>query len=73
MQRRGGEGGGGGQGGVLILGEGEDCGEDLGGDRAGICYVKATDIHPDIPHFTAFLFLEHSNIPPCVYTCVGRN
>ena len=44
-------------------GLGEDYGEDWGGNRAGICYVKATDIHPDIPHFTAFLFLKHSNIP----------
>ena len=45
------------------LGGGGDLGEDLGENWAGICYVKATDIHPDIPHFTAFLFLTHSNIP----------
>ena len=49
---------GGGGGGFLSRGRG-----GLGGDWAGICYVKATDIHPDIPHFTAFLFLTHSNIP----------
>ena len=47
---------------LLISGEGGTWG-GLGGDWAGICYVKATDIHPDIPHFTAFLFLTHSNIP----------
>ena len=45
------------------LGGGGGLGGGLGEDWAGICYVKATDIHPDIPHFTAFLFPPHSNIP----------
>ena len=48
---------------LLILGEGGTWGRTGGENWAGICYVKATDIHPDIPHFTAFLFLTHSNIP----------
>ena len=53
--------------GVFLSWAGGSQGGELGEDWAGICYVKATDIHRDIPHFTAFLFLKRSNItqPHC--------
>ena len=52
------------------LGQGGGQEGELGEDWAGICYVKATDIHRDIPHFTAFLFLKRSNITQPHFTSV---
>ena len=60
------------------LGGGGDLGEDLGENWAGICYVKATDIHPDIftlyrypPRYPTLYCISISyplKYPPYVYT-----